>query len=113
MLPVVQHRLEGGDAAAARRLVSALLPHYPYVAQLHYFLGMALWQQDDHVAAEPWLARAARYNPFHVLALATLGTCRLRRGDTAGAARAWRRALALHPDVEPVRLELTRLRTGR
>ena len=69
----------------------------PYSLPTFYSLAAAYARQDNYQAARDVLLSAQQVEPESYVAPALLGDLAVRRGDTALAAREYRRALSLNP----------------
>ncbi len=101
--------LRAGRWAAARDALLALAADRPDDALVHNELGVALAQERAFRAAVAALERSVALDPGRANAWANLGEARARLGDTAGAADAFCRVLALAPEDAPARAGVARL----
>ena len=72
-------------------------------APAHYHLGVALWNADQHERGLSELKAAAKLDPGNFDYQYRLGSACQRTGDLAGAAEAFGKAIALHPDNDDLR----------
>src|SRR5437667_7289307 len=70
----------------------------PGQADVHYTLGVTLWQQGDFAAAAEELRAAIRAKPDYAEAYYTLGTVLKQKGELQDSASALREAIRLQPD---------------
>jgi tetratricopeptide (TPR) repeat protein len=70
----------------------------PSQADVHYTLGVTLWQQGDFAAAAEELRAAIHAKPDYAEAFYTLGTVLKQKGELADSAAALREAIRLQPD---------------
>jgi tetratricopeptide (TPR) repeat protein len=70
----------------------------PRQADVHYTLGVTLWQQGEFAAAADELQAAIDAKPDYAEAFYTLGTVRKQQGKLPQAADALRQAIRLQPD---------------
>lgn len=107
LLGNLRMRLDKPDeAVASYRRAVALNPKDP---QVRYVLARALWLSGSAAEAEPMLEAIVGSDPRFGPAWAVLGRIRLARGDTAGAADAFRFAIHGDPENVEARLALARL----
>jgi len=70
----------------------------PGQADVHYTLGVTLWQQGDFARAADELRAAIRAKPDYAEAYYTLGTVLKQKGEFQDSASALREAIRLQPD---------------
>ena len=70
----------------------------PAQADIHYTLGVTLWQEGDFPKASDELRAAIRAKPDYAEAYYTLGTVLKQQGSLQDAATALRQAIRLQPD---------------
>ena len=70
----------------------------PQQADVHYTLGVTLWQQGDFPSAAEELGAAIHAKPDYAEAYYTLGSVLKQQGKLDDAARALREAIRLQPD---------------
>ncbi len=70
----------------------------PAQADIHYTLGVTLWQQGDFARASDELRAAIHAKPDYAEAYYTLGTVLKQQGNFKDAAAALREAIRLQPD---------------
>jgi len=70
----------------------------PGQADVHYTLGVTLWQQGDFAAAAEELHAAVHAKPDYAEAYYTLGTVLKQKGELQEAATALREAIRLQPE---------------
>jgi len=83
------------EAIAEFRIAEQLEPRQ---ADVHYTLGVTLWQQGDFPSAADELQAAIDAKPDYAEAFYTLGTVRKQQGKLPEAANALRQAIRLQPD---------------
>jgi tetratricopeptide (TPR) repeat protein len=83
------------DAVAEFEKAAALDPHQ---ADIHYTLGVTLWQQGDFDKATSALRAAIQAKPDYAEAHYTLGTVLKQQGKLQEAAASLREAIRLQPD---------------
>lgn len=91
------YRAAGSPAAAAAQYRTALELR-PRFADIRRKLAQSLADLGSVEEAEAELGRALEENPRFLDARLDLGLLHFRRGDTDGAAAAWRQVLAVAPD---------------
>ena len=79
------------------------------VAKSSYALGRieasrAVWEPRGNTCHQ-----ALEINAYHFAAAAGMGQAQLQLGDQSSALESFRRALRLNPDLEAVRVQITRL----
>lgn len=100
-------REDNPEAALAH--LGALTDHAPDFAEGWNARATALFRAGYYGPAASALARVLALNPQHFGALAGMGAILSETGDPAGALRAYRAALAIHPNLERVRTAVARL----
>ena len=68
------------------------------VVDVHYLLGLSLWNSGRHDEADTVMTRASSLDPDSARIWTNLARIRLDRDDSAGALQAIEQALAIEPD---------------
>ncbi len=71
----------------------------PEKFESQFGLGQLYMQKGDFTTAAQWLEKAYKQQPRNLDVLMDLGICKLRGGDTAGAEKLFREALAVKADT--------------
>ena len=108
-LGIVVHLNSAGQYQEARRRASELIEKADWFAEAwnqravaHYSLGCYVESiRDCHQAME--------INPYHFAAASGMGQASLKLGNPISALECFRRALRLNPNLEGVRVQVTRL----
>lgn len=101
--------LKAKDYALAVELLDRVVALQPSWAEAWSQRATAFYLLDDPVSAIADLRQALAREPRHFAALAGLGQIYLANGDKSRALDAFRRALAIHPYLDPVRPAVERL----
>ena len=99
------------DLPAAIEHLTALTDHAPDFAEGWNARATAYFRAGQFGPSVADIARTLALNPNHFGALAGLGTILSETGDKAGALRAYKAALAIHPHLEQVIDAVKRLET--
>ena len=78
-----------GAMEGARSLIEWMAEEYPNLASVHYELGLLLGRLDANDEAVDHLSRAVALEPNHPAAWRELGNQLARKGDGAGARKAY------------------------
>lgn len=78
-------------------------------AEVYHQRSLAFFQLDSIEHAIDDCRQTLNLNPYHYGAMVGLGHCHLELGDMLEALSWFRKALAVFPDLEPVRLQVRRL----
>ncbi len=105
----VLHYAAGGDRDRAQRLVEQGLERLPGEPRLWLLAGRLRLEREQCAPALHDFERATDLGPERAEAYAAVGVARLCLGDTAGAAEALRRSLALDPNQPQLRQQLAEL----
>ena len=104
-----QQSVEAQDAVTAKKLLDAVTEMKPGYAEVWYQRGALLIAMDSAQEAAPDLQRAIELEPRHFQALALEGKIAEDAGDKRTALAAYRKALALNPQLETVKRKIAAL----
>jgi tetratricopeptide (TPR) repeat protein len=102
-----------GERTDALEILRRLAAAHPELASIHAELGYWLLVARKPEQALVELETASRLGPRDARSALNLGVARVRTGDTAGAEREYRRALALRPQYGAARVALATALTRR
>lgn len=91
---------------AALREVSRLTREAPWIAEGWNQQAIAHFGLADYLEAIRSCRQTLEINPYHFGAASGLGQCYLKLGDQVAALDAFRRAIALNPELEGVRANI-------
>jgi tetratricopeptide (TPR) repeat protein len=98
--------MERKDLAAAERCFSRIIDRAPDFAEGWNKRATVRYLAGNHAGAIADCGETLARNPNHFGALSGQGLCHLARGEHQEAARAFRRALVIHPHLSVVRSNL-------
>jgi tetratricopeptide (TPR) repeat protein len=98
--------MERGDFVAAIKLLTGLIDAAPEWAEAWNKRATARYLNRDFAGAIRDCEATLRLKPHHFGALSGQGLCHLALGQYSPAAALFRRALAVHPSLAPVRANL-------
>lgn len=111
-----RHRLEqiaqlnrSGQFEEADQRAGELIEETPWLAEAWSLRGVARYCLGQFWDAIDDSQRALENNPYHWPAAVGMAYCYLEVGDLYAALESFRRALQIHPSLEPIRLEAARL----
>jgi protein O-mannosyl-transferase len=104
--------LEENELSEARAMFSEALRLVPTKQSSYLARGIASFRLNDYRAAESDLLAATSLSP-DPSAYFWIGRCREKVGDLAGATEAYRKALALRPEMKDAKDRLDALVSGR
>jgi tetratricopeptide (TPR) repeat protein len=93
----------------AIRRATKLLEKTPALAEAWNQRAVALFARSQYADAIRDCHEALEINPYHFAAAAGMGHAYLRLNNPVSALEAFRRALRLNPNLEGVRIQITRL----
>ena len=91
-------------------LSEQLLSVSPHLAEAYHQQAVAYFHLAACRESLRSAAQAVELNPYHFLAVAKMGECYARAGDSALALECYQRALQLNPNREDFRVHVTRLK---
>jgi tetratricopeptide (TPR) repeat protein len=94
---------------AAVRRANDLLEQAAWFAEVWNQRAIAHFSLGHYAETIRDCRQALEINPYHFAAAAGMGQAYLELGNRAGALESFRRALRLNPDLEAVRVQVTRL----
>ncbi len=93
----------------ARQHATRLIDEAAWFAEAWNQRAVAAYALGDYAAAIRDCYEALEINPYHFAAASEMGQAYLRLGNHVSALESFRRALRLNPDLEAVRVHVTRL----
>jgi len=101
--------MEAQDWLGAVTVFSRVIEAAPAFAEGWNKRATARYLAEHYASAIGDCEQVIRLNPYHFGALAGQGLCHAALGQSRKAARCFRRALAIHPRLDGVRQNLTRI----
>ena len=98
--------MEQRDFSASQQRLTELIAEAPHWAEAWNKRATARYLAGDHAGAIADCVETLARQPRHFGALAGQGLCHMALGQYAAAANLFRRALEVHPHLEPVRRNL-------
>jgi tetratricopeptide (TPR) repeat protein len=102
-------RLMGKDWTGAEKDFRKAVQLAPASTEAEFYLGVALFQQENIAEAVQHFRRATELNPGYPLAQYNLGQSVLRQGDREAARQAFLAAIHHHPQFQPAHAALGEL----
>jgi tetratricopeptide (TPR) repeat protein len=97
------------DFAQALAALDDLIREAPDFAEAYNQRAVLYFRRGEYGRSAADCETVLRLNPFHFGAAAGLGQCHLRLNRPAAALRAFRQAVAIHPDLDEVARAVRRL----
>lgn len=102
----IMHLNDGGEYAGALALTMILVDQAPTFSEAHHQLAICWHGLENFFQAEGAYRACLWRCRFHYPAWQGLARCRVMLGDSEGAIRALKRAVAVCPDLEGARMQI-------